>query len=323
MTTPTPETVLEVHDLHRRFGPVYAVRGVSFSLLRGQIAGFVGVNGAGKTTTLRLLATLDFPHHGTIRIEGADAILEPEVVRARIGWMPDQVGTYDNLTVCEYLEFFARAYGLRGGSMRQRIDDMIAFVGLEQLTARPSTRLSKGEAQRLSLARTLLQNPSVLLLDEPAAGLDPRARIEIRRLLRILKEQGKTLLLSSHILADLEEICDQLIFIDKGRILRTGSPAEISAALHTGQRLRVRLAQRISEWQQWVQFQPGAKLEEPAEQGGTVLLEAAEPAAAAEFLRRAVQAGYPVHDFQRLEHRLEDAFLHLLENRREAQPLVP
>ncbi|MDP0499015.1 MAG: ABC transporter ATP-binding protein [Verrucomicrobiota bacterium JB022] len=319
MSEPTPPPIppeqpaLIAKGLYRSFGDVKAVQDVSFTLPRGSVTGFIGTNGSGKTTTLRLLATLDFPDAGRIVVEGIDALLYPRVVRARIGWMPDTFGGYPNLSVVEYLEFFGRAYGMPQPQRDTRIAQVVEFVGLQGLVKRPCTKLSKGEAQRVSLARMLLQDPSVLLLDEPAAGLDPRARVEFRNLILALRNQGKTLLLSSHILADLEAICDQLIFINQGKIIHSGTTESVHAKAQPGQRIRVRLTAKAAEWREWVQLQPAMALQEEHLDGGIVLLETTGTEAARDLLHRSILAGFPVHEFRQVEARLEDAFMHLIQ----------
>jgi ABC-2 type transport system ATP-binding protein len=182
--------VVEVDGLVRRFGPLEAVRGISFTIARGQALGFVGPNGAGKTTTLRAMATLDAPDAGRVRICGHDTLEEPEQARRRIGWMPDTTGAYAHMSAAEYLDFFARAYGFQGDERRRRVAEVVEFTETGDLLDREMKALSKGMAQRLCLARTLLHDPEVLLLDEPAAGLDPKARVEFKRLVRLLAADG-------------------------------------------------------------------------------------------------------------------------------------
>lgn len=167
---PLPKPIVSVRNLHRSFGKVSAVRGISFDIFPGEVLGFIGANGAGKTTTMRMLVTLDIPDSGSIELCGFDALNYPSEVRRRVGWMPDAFGAYDRLSVEEYLDFAARALGFRGNDRRQRVGEVMEFLELVPLGDRPMSKLSKGMGQRLCLARTLLHDPRVLILDEPAAG---------------------------------------------------------------------------------------------------------------------------------------------------------
>lgn len=221
------EPLLKVTDLVRHFGAVKAVDGISFELKAGQSVGLIGANGAGKTTTMRLLTTLDLPDSGEIIFAGMDAMAWPEKVRSRIGWMPDGFDPVSHTSVWEYIDFFARAYGLTGHKRVAEVERVLAFCGIANLSERLINKLSKGQTQRLSLARTLIGDPEFLVMDEPAAGLDPQARLEFKQLVRSLQEKGKTLLISSHILSELSEMCDSMIFMDEGRILRVGTSEEI------------------------------------------------------------------------------------------------
>lgn len=221
--------VLETRNLKKYFGnTVKAVDDVSIALERGRVIGLIGANGAGKTTLMRMLVTLEVPDSGTIIIEGVDMMEYPEKVLPHIGWMPDDVGVVEEkkTTVLDYLDFFARAYGLMGDERRNKVQETLTFVGILDLSDRFVNKLSKGQTQRLSLARTLVGNPSVLVLDEPAAGLDPKARIEFKQLVHALAQQGKTLMISSHILSELSEMCDYLIFMDNGKVIRHGGKDE-------------------------------------------------------------------------------------------------
>lgn len=220
---------MEVHIAHlkRYFPNAKAVDDISFSFQGGQIFGFVGPNGAGKTTTMRILATLDEPTSGDIFVDGISVVQYPDKVRRMVGYMPDALPAHRDITVHEYLDFFARAYGLKDPRRSQIVENIEEFTGLVEFREKTIAQISKGMKQRVSLARSIVHEPAVLVLDEPAAGLDPRARIELRELLKALREQGKAILISSHILSELGEICDGVAFIERGQLLRAGKIEEI------------------------------------------------------------------------------------------------
>ena len=222
---------IELCNLHRHFGRLRAVDGVSFKAYPGQVMGFIGPNGAGKTTAMRILATLDVPTAGEAFINGYSVVDDPDKVRRIVGFMPDSFGKYANMDVVEYVDFFARAYGLSGDIRRDAVERVLVFTELRKLANKPIKTLSKGMSQRLALGRTLVHDPSVLVLDEPAAGLDPRARIELRGLIHVLAtDLHKTVLISSHILTELGEICDSAAIIEAGRLLASGTMTEINQA---------------------------------------------------------------------------------------------
>ncbi|MGE4618676.1 MAG: ABC transporter ATP-binding protein [Planctomycetota bacterium] len=227
--TTTP--IIQVRDLTMEFSKKKAVAGISFDVPRGVIHGFIGPNGAGKTTTIRILASLQIPTSGGAWIDGANVVTEPEEVRRRLGYMPDYVGVYEGLSVSEYLEFFAMAHRLPQARRRASISDVVELTDLGQLLETEVHVLSKGMRQRLCLAQTLLHEPDLLILDEPASGLDPRARIEFRGLLTELRRLGKTIFLSSHILSELSPICDSVSIIEKGVLVADGSLEEIQMKL--------------------------------------------------------------------------------------------
>ena len=324
-------SLLEVKGLQRHFGALRAVDDVSFSLEGGSILGFIGPNGAGKSTTLRILATLDVPTAGEVLLDGHSLVDAPDRARPLIGYMPDRDGTYDDVTVFEFLDFFARAYGLKGAQRRQRVESVMEFTGLTPLAQKLTTALSKGMRQRVALGRTLLHDPRLLLLDEPADGLDPRARIELRELLRALADQGKAVIISSHILTELAEICDTCAIIEQGRLLATGKVQDIlqqdpSAAV--APELTVRLALGAEGDALWARAER-LLLEQPrvahvAREGEAlrVRLEleagagpAQVDAAAAVLLTALVSAGLPVCAFSARERNLEDAFMTVTKGR--------
>jgi ABC-2 type transport system ATP-binding protein len=219
---------ITVENLHKQFGKTKAVDDLSFAFETGQVYAFVGPNGAGKTTTMRILATLDTPDEGHCRFDDLDILQYPERARRMIGYMPDNLPTHRDVTVRDYLDFFARAYGLRGRRRSAMIQQIESFTNLAGLREKMLKALSKGMKQRVSLARALIHDPPLLIMDEPAAGLDPRARVELRELLKALAGQGKAVFISSHILTELAEIADGAVIIEKGKLLRAGTIQQIS-----------------------------------------------------------------------------------------------
>jgi ABC-2 type transport system ATP-binding protein len=211
--------MIETRDLTKKYGELYAIKSINLNLNRGDLFGFIGPNGAGKTTTMRILATLLNPTWGEAYVGGHSIYTQPKEIRRMIGYMPDFFGVYDDMKVIEYLEFFAAAYRIRGPRRRKVCDEVLDLVELGYKREALVTSLSRGMTQRLGLARVLLHDPQVLLLDEPASGLDPRARIEIRTLLKRLGTMGKTIMVSSHILPELADICNKVGIIERGELL--------------------------------------------------------------------------------------------------------
>ncbi|WP_309397740.1 ABC transporter ATP-binding protein [Cerasicoccus maritimus] len=310
------ETMIKVENVHRRFRNVQAVGGLSFSCAANSVVGFIGANGAGKTTTMRMMVTLDNPDHGLIEMAGYDTLAHPREVRNLVGWMPDHYGAYPNMDVLDYMDFFARAYHLRGTKRRARIDEVMDFTELNRLAERPCQTLSKGEKQRLCLGRTLLSDPKVLILDEPAAGLDPKARLEFKNLVRQLKQMGKTLFISSHILSELGEMCDSLLFIDAGRLVHHGDADSLTNGSVEGLVLRIltkgapeKLQQFIEQHEQMAvreNLPKGASVNFVIEDGGNV------EDSLHELLQTLLAHGIEVYDFHREPKRLEDAFVDML-----------
>jgi ABC-2 type transport system ATP-binding protein len=226
--------MIEVSNLTKNYEGFWAVRGISFSVGRGEIFGFIGPNGAGKTTSIRILSTLLDPTSGSVRVDGKSVVSDPGEVRQRIGFMPDNFGVYEGITVWEYLDFFAAAYGLERRARAAAIEGIMELTDLKGLRDRLTGELSKGMRQRLCLAKTLVHDPKVLILDEPANGLDPRARIEFRALLKELRNMGKTILISSHILTELSDICTSVAILEKGKVVAAGSIETIKQKLQPG-----------------------------------------------------------------------------------------
>ena len=222
-------SAIETHDLTKQYGDLYALNRLNMTLEEGDVYGFIGPNGAGKTTTMRMLATLLNPTYGEASVCGHSIYTGAKEIRRLIGYMPDFFGVYDDMKVIEYLEFFAAAYRINGPERRKICEQVLELVDLTYKREALVTSLSRGMTQRLGLARVLLHDPQVLLLDEPASGLDPRARIEIRALLKELRNMGKTILVSSHILPELADICNKIGIIERGQLLVHGSVTEVMA----------------------------------------------------------------------------------------------
>ncbi|MDQ4069459.1 MAG: ABC transporter ATP-binding protein [Actinomycetota bacterium] len=228
--------------LTKRYGPLTAVRDLDLEVPEGSVFGLIGPNGAGKSTTFAILASILSPTSGVVEVAGVDPSVDPRAVRRHVGYMPDVLGVYDNLRVDEYLEFFAAAHQLPRSSWPGLVDGLLELVGLEVKRDAMVESLSRGMKQRLALARALVHDPDVLVLDEPASGLDPRARVELRTLLGELRAMGKTVVVSSHILTEMEEMCTHVAIMEAGRLLASGEPAEIGLRLKGGHQVVVRLA---------------------------------------------------------------------------------
>jgi ABC-2 type transport system ATP-binding protein len=308
------DAMLQLDGLVRHFDDVRAVDGVSFSVDRGTVLGFIGPNGAGKTTTMRILATLDSPQHGDARIAGYSVVEQPEEVRRITGFMPDYAGVYANTTVAEYLDFFARAHDLRSAERRNAVENMIEFMGIGELRERLVDGLSKGLKQRIALGRALIHDPELLILDEPAANLDPRARIEFRTLIRELARDGKTILLSSHILSELSEMCDAVAVIEHGKILATGPVQEILKGLRQRRVLALRLARPHDGVERFLLEQAGVL--NVHEAGGWVRFEfAGGDDEQVSLVGGLIAAGFPVLEFSAQSAGLEDLFIQITEGR--------
>ena len=219
--------MIKTIDLTKKYDDIFAIRSIELDLLEGDLFGFIGPNGAGKTTTMRIISTLLSPSWGEAYVCGYSVHTKPKEIRRLVGYMPDFFGVYDDMTVVEYLEFFAAAYRINGEARRKRVDEMLDVVDLEFKRDAYANTLSRGQTQRLGLARTLIHDPQVLLLDEPLSGLDPRARIEMRNLLRRLGQMGKTIIVSSHILPELADLCNKVGIIEQGELLYSGPVADI------------------------------------------------------------------------------------------------
>lgn len=319
------EPSLELRHLHRFFGRLKAVNDVSFKAWPGQVMGFIGPNGAGKTTSMRILATLDMPTAGDAFVCGYSVVDDPDKVRRYLGFMPDSFGKYANMNVVEYLDFYARAYGLRDAQRRDAIEHVLVFTELRKLADKPINTLSKGMSQRLGLGRCLIHDPQVMVLDEPAAGLDPRARVELRELISLLaSEMKKTVLISSHILTELGEICDSAAIIEAGEILAYGTIDEIQQQKRAideedstqARLLHVRLCaenetdQATNALEKWLLEQPMVKHVQCSADRATFEFDGGD-AEQQQLLLNLMKAGHPVIEFHGKSQSLEDAFMNI------------
>ncbi len=285
------DLVVETKGLTKTYGQLQALHDLNLEIPRGSVFGMIGPNGAGKSTTFMILATLLIPTRGTARVCGFDPMTQQSEVRRRMGYMPDVMGVYDNLTVAEYLEFHAAAYEIPANDWQSLIGGLLELVDLDVKKQTYVNDLSRGMKQRLSLARALVHDPDLLILDEPASGLDPRARIEFRELLLLLQSMGKTILISSHILAELQLLCDQISVIEAGRLLASGNAESILSQLGAKRTVTVT-------------YGDGTTDEFPVES------DADQQA----LLRRLVLEGdRPILQFSSTSHDLEDLFLQITE----------
>jgi ABC-2 type transport system ATP-binding protein len=239
--------VIETRNLTKRYGNLIAVNNMTLKLGQGDVFGFIGPNGSGKTTTMRMIATLLNPDHGEAYVCGESIYTEQEKIRRLVGFMPDFFGVYDDMTVIEYLEFFAASYRIDSSARRGICEEKLELVDMAFKRDAMVNELSRGQTQRIGLARTLLHDPQVLLLDEPASGLDPRARIEIRNLLKQLGELNKTVIVSSHILPELADVCTRVGMIEKGNLIVDGDVAEVMRKARSRIVLNVRVKDRSEE----------------------------------------------------------------------------
>ncbi|HET7702101.1 MAG TPA: ABC transporter ATP-binding protein [Candidatus Limnocylindrales bacterium] len=296
--------------LVKRYPGTLAVAGLDLAVARGEIFGLVGPNGAGKSTTLRILATLLTATSGHAEVAGIDVRRHPDDARRVLGFMPDVFGVYDDMKVWEYLDFFARCYGIPAARRRRMIGDLLDLVDLGDKRDAYVQGLSRGMQQRLCLAHTLVHDPEVLLLDEPASGLDPRARVELRELLRELRALGKTIVISSHILPELEELCTAVAIVDHGRVLAHGRVSDIERRLRYGAVIRVKvLGDDATTARDHFAADPRVASATILADGQVELGFRGDDAASAQLLAGAIGAGIRVISFARAASDLEELFL--------------
>jgi len=303
-------SVVKIDNLWVRYGTLDAVKGISLEIPRGEVFGFIGPNGAGKSSTIKVLATLLKHHQGDVWVNGVDVARHPRVVRDVIGYMPDFFGVYDDLTALEYLHFFAAAYRLPIAKRKSVIDDVLELTDLTHKADSAVDSLSRGMKQRLGLARVLLHDPDLLLLDEPASGLDPRARIEVRELLKELKKMGKTILISSHILHELGQLCTQIGIIEQGEMVAEGSLNDIYQQLSLKRVVHVQLTGRGNELLEKIREIPGVETAEA--QVDRISIQLHEDQTSVEDLHDQIcHLGGRIHMFQPEAMDMETAFMKL------------
>lgn len=302
--------MIEVRGLTKAFGATLAVDGLSFRVEKGDALGFIGPNGAGKTTTIRMLASLLKPDSGTAIINGFDVREDPEKVRAAVGYMPDFFGVYDDMKVTEYLDFFAAAYRVPPSERPGLIKDVLELTDLTVKRDAYVDALSRGMKQRLCLAKTLVHDPEVLLLDEPASGLDPRARIEIRELLKELCAMEKTILISSHILTELADLCNKVVIIEHGKLVYAGSAREVGKEITGGRRFVIEVADRAEEACRVLDGCNGVVATDVVE-GQIHAIYTGTEETQHELLLALIQAGFVVRSFSEQEVNLEEVYMRL------------
>jgi ABC-2 type transport system ATP-binding protein len=301
--------MIEIDGLAKSYGAHPALQRVSFTIEAGDMFGLIGPNGAGKTTLIRILATLLQPSHGQARVDGHDVTKNATAVRRVIGYMPDFFGVYEELKVREYLEFFASTYGIRGPKRKATVDGVLELTDLTGKRDALIGSLSRGMQQRLGLARVLVHDPKVLFLDEPASGLDPRARIEIRALLKELRKMGKTILISSHILADLADLCNKIGLIERGKLLYAGGLKEAMSRVQGDDVWLVEVFEETDRAKEILTAQGCVEAVEAAD--GQLRVKLRPGHQVHEIPQALIQQGFRLKLFKVADVTLEDAFLKL------------
>jgi ABC-2 type transport system ATP-binding protein len=303
---------VEVKNLRKEFGQTVAVDNISFAFDAGHIFGFVGPNGAGKTTTMRIIATIEEPTDGDVLLNGISVREQPELARKAVGYVPDTLPAHADITVHEYLDFFARAYGLRGGKRTEAVAAIEEFTNVTGIRDKHLKALSKGMKQRVSLGRALVYDPDVLILDEPAAGLDPRARVELRELLTLLAGRKKAILISSHILTELTEICNGVVIIERGKLLETGTIEDVLKKSAPRRTVAVRLLDPSQGPQLLRELLQTPFVENARESGTEIHFElSGEEAAACDILARLIARKFNFIEFRQSRADLEDIFMNV------------
>jgi ABC-2 type transport system ATP-binding protein len=301
--------MLKIENLCKNYGRFQAVSNLNLHIPKGEIFGFVGPNGAGKTTTMRIICGLLDATSGEVSVDGIDAIKRQKELKQKIGYMPDFFGVYDDLKVMEYLEFYASIYNIRGSASKKVCSDLLELVDLTDKRDFYVDSLSRGMKQRLCLARSLVHNPELLVLDEPASGMDPRARVEMKEILRTLKSMGKTILVSSHILPELAELCTSLGIIEKGSIIMSGTVQEITRKVYHSQTIRIKVIEKTDDAVRILQEYPDVDGVEIVRENEIEAAFNGDEHFMNVLLVRLIQAQIPVVSFSRMDGNLEDIFM--------------
>ncbi|KLV28273.1 ABC transporter ATP-binding protein [Niallia circulans] len=303
--------MIEIKGLSKKYGKFTALEPLDLQIEAGCVFGFVGQNGAGKSTTFSILATLLAPTSGTATINGADIIKQPKEVRKQLGYMPDFFGVYDQLKAEEYLDFYGASYGISAAQREKLIPQLLELVNLSHKRKEYVDLLSRGMKQRLCLARSLIHDPAVLILDEPASGLDPRARIEMREILKELKNMGKTILISSHILPELAEMCDVIGILDQGKLVAQGTVSAIQQQLQSEKIINVKTFD-VQKTIAFLEESPRITKIEVLEDGKAIqFLFKGGDKEQLELLKTAIQKEIPIISFSEMESNLEDVFMEI------------
>jgi len=307
--------MIQTTNLTRKYGDLVALDNLNLTIDDGECYGFIGPNGAGKTTTIKILSTLLKPSWGEARVDGKVIGYQNPEIRPIIGYVPDFMGSYDDMNVNEYLDFFATCYGINGSQRLRAVGDVLELTDLNFKATSQVASLSRGMSQRLSIARVLLHDPKVLLLDEPASGLDPRARIEIRELLKELHRMGKTILISSHILHELAELCTSVGIIEQGKLLFSGKVDEILALAKVGQVVRLEVTERTEDAATLLRSVNGIKCVDVVTENGQsridVTIDSTASLEVSELPNRLIAQGFRIASMQGEQVNLETAFMRL------------
>ena len=308
--------MLKIQGLHKKYGNYHALDGLDMEIKNGALFGFVGPNGAGKTTTIKIMTGLLKPDQGVVELDGKNMLMDTLELHRRIGYVPDHFGLYDNLKVSEYMEFFAACYHLEGFAARKRAGSLLEQVGLGERKDAFVDGLSRGMQQRLCLARALIHDPELLIMDEPTAGLDPRTHLEFRQMVWELHEQGKTILLSSHNLAELSELCTDIGIIDAGKMVLSGSMDEIMERIYTSKQIIISVQDQMEKALAFLKESPMVRTISICEKDimvGFIGDERRE----SELLKQMIEAGIPVRGFMREPGSLESIFMQITDHNKE------